>query len=95
MATGGLESCGGYANSRSQRSSDWKRKDRKFKVFQVKEKFGGLRFYCDSSTDEIDALIRAAEEESTRTCDVCGRQGTARGGSWIRTRCDEHDDVNG
>jgi hypothetical protein len=68
---------------------------RKFEVFQVKEKFGGLRFYCDSSTDEIDALIRAAEEESTRTCDVCGRQGTARGGSWIRTRCDEHDDVNG
>jgi hypothetical protein len=68
---------------------------RKFEVFQVKEKFGGLRFYCDCSTDEIDALIRAAEEESTRTCDVCGRQGTTRGGGWMRTRCDEHGDVNG
>jgi hypothetical protein len=63
---------------------------RAFEVFQVKEKFGGLRFYCNCSNDEIDKLIAAAEQESQRTCDVCGQPGKPRKGSWILTRCDEH-----
>ena len=35
---------------------------------QVKEKYGGLRFYVDSYTDEIGSLIREAEEKSEKTC---------------------------
>ncbi len=31
---------------------------------QVKEKFGGLRFYIDSYTDEAEALIDIAEKAS-------------------------------
>lgn len=57
---------------------------------QVKEKFGGLRFYINGGDDEIDAAITFAEMLSERTCEVCGAPGKQRGGGWISTRCDEH-----
>ena len=57
---------------------------------QVKEKFGTLRFYMDGSTDEMDALIHAAESLSFKTCEECGAPGERRGSGWIRTLCDEH-----
>lgn len=41
-------------------------------VFQVKEKFGGLRFYTGKADSRIDDLIRAAEAESYHTCEDCG-----------------------
>ena len=60
------------------------------KASQVKEKFGGLRFYMDSATDEMRALIHEAESLSFKTCEVCGKPGERRGGGWISTLCDEH-----
>jgi hypothetical protein len=36
-----------------------------------------------------------AEEESLKTCDVCGKPGTSRFGGWIVTRCDEHANKKG
>lgn len=57
---------------------------------QVKEKFGGLRFYMDSATDEMYALIREAESESFKTCEECGAPGVVRNKGYIRTLCDEH-----
>ena len=59
-------------------------------VYQVKEKFGGLRFYIGESNKKIDDLISAAEDASYKICDVCGAPGTLRGDKWLRTRCDEH-----
>jgi hypothetical protein len=60
---------------------------------QVKEKFGGLRFYvdgCDSdSFDEIHKHIREAEELSYKTCERCGQPGETKGGGWVRTLCDD------
>lgn len=61
-----------------------------FEVVQVKEKFGGLRFYCDNSTHEILELVRIAEEKSYKTCEVCGKPGKVRNNGWISTLCDEH-----
>lgn len=61
-----------------------------FKVLQVKEKFGGLRFYTNFSNDAVSALIETAEIESFKTCEVCGKEGKRRGTSWITTRCEEH-----
>lgn len=61
-----------------------------FEVVQVKEKFGGLRFYPDFGTEEIFNRINLAEEESYRTCEVCGKPGKPNKGSWIRTLCKEH-----
>ena len=55
---------------------------------QIKEKFGGLRFYVTSCAHSIHDLIEAAEEKSLVTCDVCGLPGTIRRGGWIRTLCD-------
>ena len=55
---------------------------------QVKEKFGGLRFYIEGATDEICAAITAAEAKSDETCEVCGRPGKKTNSGWIRTLCD-------
>ena len=57
---------------------------------QVKEKFGGLRFYTNYSDNVVNALISMAESMSYRTCEVCGTPGKSRHGGWIRTLCDEH-----
>ncbi|RLD64344.1 MAG: hypothetical protein DRJ01_01115 [Bacteroidetes bacterium] len=63
--------------------------DEEFNVFQVKEKFGGLRFYVDGSSDIVYDLITEAEDKAEVTCEVCGKPGKSRGGGWIRTLCDE------
>jgi len=57
---------------------------------QVKEKFGALRFYTDSSSDEIEAIILEAERLSLITCEACGRPGSATATSWIKTYCEDH-----
>jgi hypothetical protein len=63
---------------------------RPFAVLQVKEKFGGLRFYVNFRTDAIQKRIATAGEESLRTCEVCGQPGKRRERDWIRTLCDTH-----
>jgi hypothetical protein len=65
----------------------------KGKVAQIKEKFGGLRFYAEDTEPPMEARIRLAELESARTCEVCGRPadlGPIAGGSWIQTLCAIH-----
>ena len=65
---------------------------RKFEVLQVKEKFGGLRFYVNCRRNEaIRQRIGIAADESFHTCEVCGQPGTLREERWIKTLCDEHD----
>jgi hypothetical protein len=68
-----------------------------FEVLQVKEKFGGLRFYVrfdglrlSHADNAISRHIGAAMEESFRTCEVCGQPGELREGRSIKTLCDEH-----
>jgi len=58
-----------------------------YRAAQVKEKFGGLRFYMTAGTDEMDVHIRAAESQSFKTCEVCGEPGVPGGKGWIRTLC--------
>lgn len=57
-------------------------------LYQVKEKFGGLRFYIGNGSDEISARIRQAEEECDNICEDCGAPGEIREGGWLRTLCD-------
>jgi hypothetical protein len=57
---------------------------------QVKEKFGGLRFYINGYTDEVRGMIRMAESMSYRTCEVCGNPGRSNNHGWISTLCDTH-----
>ncbi len=64
---------------------DWVR------VAQIKEKFGGLRFYYDGGDDHIGGMVTMAESWAARTCEKCGNKGKHRSGGWIRTLCDEHE----
>jgi len=59
-------------------------------VAQIKEKFGGLRFYMNYHDDAVDALIEKAEIACDSICEVCGQPGSKRGGAWIRNLCDLH-----
>ena len=69
-------------------------------VNQIKEKFGGLRFYADLSTlpmsnqDIAFALINQAENLSLKRCEDCGSEDHVstrplEGKSWIRTLCQQ------
>lgn len=60
-------------------------------VDQVKEKFGGLRFYYRGGDDVVDGMVRMAESWAARTCETCGNPGTLRHGGWVRTLCDQHE----
>ena len=59
-------------------------------ICQVKEKFGGLRFYINGATEEVHEIISKYCTLSHRTCEDCGEPGESRSGGWIRTLCDHH-----
>lgn len=67
-----------------------------YEVYQVKEKFGGLRYYIGGTpqevTVEVHKLISEAESLSLVTCELCGEPGTLRDQRWVRTLCDAHKD---
>ena len=59
---------------------------------QVKEKFGGLRFYL-SGTDKDHEVVHEYEKKSLETCETCGEPGkhtNTRG--WLRTICEKCDE---
>lgn len=59
-------------------------------ICQIKEKFGGLRFYINSASDEIFEEINKAEEKSFEVCEVTGNPGALRMDlGWYRTLSDE------
>lgn len=59
---------------------------------QVKEKFGGLRFYVDGADDYQRGMIDLAEELSTSICEKCGAPGRLLldAHEWAVTRCPAH-----
>ncbi len=59
-----------------------------FEVCQVKEKFGGLRFYTMCATEEIYNRISKAQDDSYNTCEICGStEDVTSEGAWITTFC--------
>jgi hypothetical protein len=68
-------------------------------VNQVKETFGGLRFYTRSVLSVVSQQhIEEAEVRSFTICEACGAPGALQHrGGWYRTRCPHHaalDDVS-
>ena len=57
---------------------------------QIKEKFGGLRFYVGSASKEQHEMIWYTEALSNRICEVCGARGRHRPTGWIKTLCNKH-----
>lgn len=64
-------------------------------AIQVKEKFGGLRFYYNGGDDFVQGVVHMAESMSYDTCEVCGAPGKPTRGGWIRTLCKEHGGDDG
>lgn len=60
-------------------------------VAQIKEKFGGLRFYYNGGDEYISGMVRMAESWAGNTCEECGVPGERRMDGWIRTLCDQHE----
>jgi hypothetical protein len=56
---------------------------------QVKEKFGGLRFYYNGGNDYIDGMVSLAEHLSYYICENCGttENVTQNENGWIFTLC--------
>lgn len=73
-----------------------------FSVMQIKEKFGGLRFYYTMNTENDDLainvqrLIDIAEDKSYTVCEVTGKPGEfCKSGSHFKTLCKELRDLHG
>ena len=60
-------------------------------VEQIKEKFGGLRFYYQGGDEQIHGMVRMAEAWAGVACEECGGIGKRRGSGWIRNLCDLHE----
>jgi hypothetical protein len=59
-------------------------------VAQIKEKFGGLRFYYDGGDDKIRGMVTMAESWADHSCEECGAPGKSGGKGWIKTLCPTH-----
>jgi hypothetical protein len=57
------------------------------KISQVKEKFGGLRFYTYGGDKYVRGMIHFAESMSFKICEYCGSQGELGGQGWYKTLC--------
>jgi len=81
-----------------QHHLDWKNKTSEVipqvTVAQIKEKFGGLRFYYDGGDDQIQGMVTMAEAWASNTCEICGVPATKQTTGWIKTVCDKHFDEN-
>lgn len=64
--------------------------DSRIKFAQIKEKFGTLRVYLNSSPEETDEAIKNAEELSSKTCIDCGDPGVLVKNGWLVTLCKTH-----
>ena len=62
-----------------------------FTVVQIKQKFGGLRYYADGRLlDVVHEFIEEAARKADVTCEVCGSPGETAGRGYIQTLCAEH-----
>jgi hypothetical protein len=78
--------------------------DPDYVIDQVKEKFGGLRYYISISEgvaqetrEQIWNTIHEVEDKSVETCDLCGQPGKRLNvdGGYVATRCELHKNTSG
>ena len=69
---------------------DWKPDVPQVVAEQVKEKFGGLRFYVQGGDEYTQGVIAMAEMMSGKVCEECGAPGASGGNGWISTLCPTH-----
>ena len=59
-----------------------------YRILQIKEKYGSLRWYDNFTTEELNKVINKYEELSMRTCIDCGEPATKISMGWISPYCD-------
>ncbi len=60
-----------------------------YKIDQIKEKFGYLRWYDNWTTKKVQDIIYKYEDISARTCISCGKPATKISRGWICPWCDD------
>ena len=69
----------------------------KYRIIQIKEKFGGLRWYDFGipKASKICEIIHKYTDLSHHTCMICGRPAeTSSDGYWLYTLCDKCKEKN-
>lgn len=61
-----------------------------FRIGQIKEKFGRLRFAYLGGDPEFRGAVEFARLLSGSICEVCGLPGEERDDGWVHTLCDKH-----
>ena len=61
----------------------------KYRIMQIKEKYGSLRWYDNFNTQKGYDIIHKYEEISARTCIQCGEPATRVTTGWIAPYCDK------
>jgi hypothetical protein len=71
----------------SKEKEDWV-KPQQVTCVQMKEKFGGLRFYINGGDEQVEGMISMAEHMCYNMCQHCGtRENLGVTGGWITICC--------
>lgn len=67
-----------------------------YRIVQIKEKFGGLRYYTEGLTGEQRLYVRLMDERSFGICQNCGSTENVdqRRHGWLATLCDACNHVD-
>ena len=90
----GLETEGGWADLILELHDKMLDLDLNYKISQVKEKFGLLRFYFTTDKDntirkKMNDLAYEYKQKSSKICEYCGGEGKcASFGNWLKTSCE-------
>lgn len=63
----------------------WKSED--YHIAQIKEKWGGLRWYDEGGPDSLRDIIRKYEQKAMTTCCNCGKEATCYSTGYILPYC--------
>ena len=73
---------------------DNKYQDKTRPVHSWKEKYGTLRIDFRGGFDSEDhSIANFCEELSSRICEECGKPGEPKDGSWIKTLCNDCNNI--
>jgi hypothetical protein len=61
----------------------------RIRLFEIKEKYGGLRLAATGGNSETDAIIDRCEKDSQGICVECGKPATRISKGWICPYCDD------
>lgn len=61
-----------------------------YRILDIKEKYGSLRWYDSGGNEEINKIIDKYEYISARTCIICGKSADYVTLGWIEPYCKKH-----